>query len=69
MATDIAQEIRWLREHYQELQEKYPDMYVAIYEGKVIAADRDFGKVYEKARPYGDKVVIEYISSGDLVVL
>lgn len=69
MAAEIAQEIKWLREHSQELQEKYPDMYVAIYDGKVIAADKDFGKVYEKARPYGGKVVIEYIFSGDLVVL
>lgn len=69
MAAEVAEGIKWLREHTQELQEKYPDMYVAVYQGKVIAADKEFGKVYEKAKPYGEKAVIEYVFSGDLVVL
>ena len=44
-------------------------MYVAVYNGKVVAADREFGKVYEKVKQLGEKAIIEYIFSGDLVVL
>lgn len=69
MKTDLAQDIRWLRKHSQELQDKYPDMYVAVYSGKVIAADKDLRKVYEKARPYGERAIIKYVFPGDLFVL
>jgi len=69
MEAEIAQDIRWLREHSQELQEKYPDMYVAVYKGKVIAVDKEFGRVYKKVKELGEKAVVEYIFSGDLVVL
>lgn len=65
----VVQDIRWLRERSQELQERYPNMYVAVYKGKVVAADREFGKVYEKVKQLGEKAIIEYIFSGDLVVL
>lgn len=69
MATELARDIRWLREHAQELQDKYPDMYVAVYDGGVIAADKDLKKVYDKARPYGERAIIKYVFPGDLFVL
>jgi len=69
METGLAQDIRWLREHAQELQDKYPDMYIAVYRGKVVAADKEFGKVCERAKLYGEKAIIKYVFSGDLVVL
>lgn len=31
----------WLREHYPELKEQYPDHLVAVYQGKVVGASRD----------------------------
>jgi len=69
MEAGLAQDIKWLREHAQELQNKYPDMYVAVYNGKVVAADKDLKKVYEKARPYGERAIIKYVFPGDLFVL
>ena len=69
MVLELAQDIKWLRRHSQELQEKYPDMYVAVCDGKVIVSDKDLKKVYDKARPYGEKAIIKYVPSGDLFVL
>lgn len=69
MKAELAEDVKWLREHSLELQEKYPDMYIAVFNGKVIAADKDLKKVYDKARPYGERAIIKYIFSGDLFVL
>lgn len=67
--ADLVNDIKWIREHSQKLQEKYPDMYVAIYNGKVVAANKEFRKVCEKAKSLGEKAIIKYVFSGDLVVL
>lgn len=69
MGTKIARDMRWMREHAGELQSSYPDMYVAVHDGKVVAADKDLKKVYDKARPYGERAIIKYVFSGDLFVL
>jgi len=67
--AELVNDIRWIREHSQKLQEKYPDMYVAVYNGKVVAADKEIRKVCEKVRSLGEKAIIKYVFSGDLVVL
>jgi hypothetical protein len=67
--AEFINDIKWIREHSQKLQEKYPDMYVAVYKGKVVAADKEFRKVCEKTRSLGEKAIIKYVFSGDLVVL
>lgn len=69
MKAELAEDVKWLREHSLELQERYPGMYIAVFKGKVIAADKDLKKVYDKARPYGERAIIKYIFSGDLFVL
>jgi len=69
MEASLAEDFRWLREHAQELQGKYPNMYIAVYKGKVVAADREFGNVCEEAKRYGENAIIKYVFSGDLVVL
>jgi len=52
MAMETAQieDLKWIGEHYSELQRKYPDMYIAVKDGKVIAVGRKFGEVYNKAK-------------------
>jgi len=65
----LAEDMKWIRGHASDLQNKYPDMYVAIYKGKVIAANKDLNKVYEKVRKYGEQVIIKYVFSGDFFVL
>jgi hypothetical protein len=66
---DLVEDIKWLREHSKELQDEYPNMYIAVYQRQVIAADKEFGKVCEKVKPYGERAIIKYVFSGDLVVL
>lgn len=67
--AELVNDIKWIREHSQKLQEKYPNMYVAVYNGNVVAADKEFRKVCEKVRSLGEKAIIKYVFSGDLVVL
>lgn len=69
MKAELAKDVKWMREHSFELQERYPDMYIAVYKGRVVAADKDLKKVYDKARPYGERAIIKYVFSGDLFVL
>lgn len=69
MKTELTGDVKWIRDHHFELQQKYPDMYVAIYDGRVIAADKEFGKVYEKVERLKVDAIIKYIFSGDLIVL
>jgi hypothetical protein len=60
MSVGFAEDMKWMREHARELRSKYPDMYVAVYEDGVVAADKDLKKVYEKAQPFGDRAIIKY---------
>ncbi len=69
MSSGLAEDMKWIRGHARGLQKSYPDMYIAVHNCKVIAADKDLKKVYEKARPYGEKAVIKYVFSEDLFVL
>jgi len=36
---------RWISEHILELIEKYPDQWVAVFHGEVIAAGKNLGEV------------------------
>lgn len=65
-----VKDFEWLNSNYSRLQRDYPNMYVAVKDGKVIAYGKEFGKVYDEAR---EKVVkgfiIGYILSGEPFVL
>ncbi|MEM1544918.1 MAG: DUF5678 domain-containing protein [Candidatus Methanomethylicia archaeon] len=63
-------DFEWLNSHYSELQEKYPGMYVAVKDCKVIAYGKEFGKVYDEAKEkVGKDFIIDYILSGEPFVL
>ena len=63
-------DFEWLNAHYSELQKAYPNMYVAVKEGKVVAYGKDFGKVYDEAKEkVGEDFMIDYILSGEPFVL
>lgn len=68
--SKAIEDFEWLNSHYSELQEKYPSMYVAVKDRKVIAYGREFGKVYDEARrKVGEDFIIDYILSGEPFVL
>lgn len=60
----------WINEHYAELQEKYPSMFIAVKDAKVLAAGKEFDAVYDEARKrVGRGFVTDYIFSGEPFVL
>jgi hypothetical protein len=66
----VARDFKWIGERYSELQHKYPNQYVAIKNGKVVAHGRDIKSVYDSARRKVKKgFVTEYILSGQPFVL
>jgi hypothetical protein len=68
--SGIIKDFEWLNSHYSELQKIYPNMYVAVKDGKVVAYGKEFGKVHDEARKkVGENFIMDYILSGDLFVL
>jgi len=65
-----VKDFEWLNSRYPELQKAYPNMYVAVKDGKVVAYGKEFGRVYEEARDIiGEDFMIDYILSGEPFVL
>jgi len=73
LAVEMSRAIKdfeWLNAHYSELQKAYPNMYVAVKDGKVVAYGKDFGKVYDEAKEkVGEGFIVGYILSGEPFVL
>ncbi|MFQ6073391.1 MAG: DUF5678 domain-containing protein [Methanosarcinales archaeon] len=61
-------ESKWIKENYQELQKKYPDMWIAVSNKEILAADKDYSKVKKEARKKNEDFMMEYILSGDVFV-
>jgi len=63
------EDLKWIGEHYSELQRKYPDMYIAVKDGKVIVVGRKFGEVYDKAKKIvgEEDFAIDYMLTGGVL--
>lgn len=62
----IREDLRWVREHYEELQEKYPDRFIAVFGKRVVAFGRTYHEVsteLERELPTAE-AVIEFVESG-----
>jgi hypothetical protein len=59
----------WISEHYGELQGKYPNMYIAVKDGKVLSADHEYGRTKDLASKSSSGFVVAYILSGEPFVL
>jgi hypothetical protein len=44
------EDMQWMSEHILELTEQYPDQWVAVFHGKVVAAGKDAGQVQRLAQ-------------------
>jgi hypothetical protein len=65
-----AKDFEWINKNYPMLQKRYPNMYVAVKDGKVISSNKEFGKAYEEAKKkVGEDFVTDYILSGEPFVL
>jgi hypothetical protein len=71
MAMGIVriEDLKWIGDHYSELQRKYPDMYIAVKDCKVIAMGKRFGEVYDKAKKLAgeENFVIDYMLTGGVL--
>lgn len=66
----LVDDFNWMNTHYAELQKKYPSMYVAIKDGKVLVANKEFDKAYDEAREkVGRGFITGYVFSGEPFVL
>ncbi len=61
---------RWVDEHMPELVRRYPDKWIAVHGGSVLAAGADLGDVAATAKRQcdSDDLVFEFIHSGALVL-
>jgi hypothetical protein len=64
-----ARDYEWINKNYSTLQAKYANMYIAVKDGKVISASKEFGKTYKEASKKVKDFVTDYILSGEPVVL
>ena len=56
--TEENEDAKWIRSNYEMLQEKYSDMYIAVFKKKVIAASNSFKDMREMARKISEHFVI-----------
>ncbi|MFQ6121200.1 MAG: DUF5678 domain-containing protein [Methanosarcinales archaeon] len=66
--AEVEEDIRfekdsdWISIHYKELQEKYPNKYLAIINEKVVGIGEDGEVLYnEITKKYGKEPVIDFI--------
>ena len=58
---------KWLNEHYKELQDRYPDKYIAIQDDNILATGDTIEEAYMHAKSVSSKkFVLEYIQKQDI---
>ncbi len=72
---ELAEKIRemnenriYLDKYSEDLRKKYPDMYVAVFKGKIVGNDPDMKKlIVHMRKKFGniDTILIEFISGED----
>lgn len=60
---------RWIHEHYAQLVADYPNQWIAVHAGRVIASGLDLGQVEDAATTIGDSgtFVFQFIDDGSLI--
>ena len=72
MYTESLSNRKWLAEHYKELTQEYNNMFVAVYNGKVIDFDIDPRKLLKKLKERGldvSIVAIDFITKDPLLYI
>jgi hypothetical protein len=63
----FGQDLDWIYAHHDELKRQYPEQFVAVYKGRVVAhAPKVETVMKELDRKYGDasgSIAVEYIST------
>lgn len=64
-----SSDFQWINDNYASLQTMYPNTYVAVKDGKVISANKEFGKTYQEAKKKTDSFATDFIISGEPFVI
>ncbi|MDI6795074.1 MAG: DUF5678 domain-containing protein [bacterium] len=48
-SNEFWKDMRWALDHYQELMEKYPEMWVAVVDKKVVSSGHNIAKIRKTA--------------------
>ncbi len=62
----------YISKNYGYIQENFPDLYIAVEDGKVIASSKDFNRLMDKLKKMNKDpklVVIEFIPHSGQIVL
>jgi hypothetical protein len=63
-------DFEWIQSHLDELGAAYPDEWIAVHKGRVLAADRDLGKVETAAQAQvsATDIAYYYVDTGTLIL-
>jgi len=72
MLSRYGDNVRWIRENYEELKKFFKDEWVAVLDEKVIDHDRDLSRLVRRLREkrlnYGE-IAIEYIATREIELI
>jgi orotate phosphoribosyltransferase-like protein len=70
--TEAQSDNQWLQSHYKEIQEEYPNKFVAIVNKKIITAGEKMENVVKDLKEIGKDpamVLIEFIPEKGLILI
>ena len=62
----FRKDARWYDDHYDELRVAYPDHWIAVYKGRVVAASPDEDEMFaqlKRKKLLATKALIKYLST------
>ena len=72
LITETQNENQWLQSHYEEIQKRYPNKFVAIANKKIIAAGEKMEAVAKSVKEMGKDpamILIEFIPERGLILI
>lgn len=69
LSREYLEDQKWINDHYTELRRSYPDQWIAVLRGEVVAAGKDLGLVeregQRRAREVSeDQSVYSFVEAG-----
>lgn len=58
MSREFWEDMRWALDHYQELMEEYPEMWIAVVDSKVVSSGHNIAEIKQIASKETDRLHI-----------
>lgn len=59
LTKQYIEDFRWAEKHYNELARQYPDQWIAVLKGEVVAAGKDLGEVERVAEQKAEEAGVD----------